>query len=40
MTSDPDELASQLGTVDSLMDREAGMYDHLKATEATGVIKV
>ncbi|MGY2874066.1 murein DD-endopeptidase MepM/ murein hydrolase activator NlpD [Marmoricola sp. URHA0025 HA25] len=30
----PDELASQLGTVDSLMDRESGMYDHLKATEA------
>jgi len=32
--TDPDELASQLGTVDSLMDRETGMYDHLKATEA------
>jgi murein DD-endopeptidase MepM/ murein hydrolase activator NlpD len=31
---DPDELASQLGTVDSLMDRESGMYDHLRATEA------
>ncbi len=31
---DPDELASQLGTVDSLMDRESGMYDQLKANEA------
>jgi murein DD-endopeptidase MepM/ murein hydrolase activator NlpD len=32
--TDPDELASQLGTVDSLMDRETSMYDDLKATEA------
>jgi murein DD-endopeptidase MepM/ murein hydrolase activator NlpD len=32
--TDPDELASQLGTMDSVMDRETGMYDELKATEA------
>jgi murein DD-endopeptidase MepM/ murein hydrolase activator NlpD len=31
---DPDVLASQLGTVDSLMDRESGMYDQLRANEA------
>jgi murein DD-endopeptidase MepM/ murein hydrolase activator NlpD len=32
--TDPDELASQLGTVDSLMDRESALYANLKATEA------
>jgi murein DD-endopeptidase MepM/ murein hydrolase activator NlpD len=31
---DPEELASQLGTVDSLLERQTGMYDELKATEA------
>jgi murein DD-endopeptidase MepM/ murein hydrolase activator NlpD len=31
---DPDELATQLGTVDSLVDRETAMYADLKATEA------
>lgn len=32
--TDPDELASQLGTMDSMLDRETGAYDDLKATEA------
>jgi murein DD-endopeptidase MepM/ murein hydrolase activator NlpD len=31
---DPDELATQLGAVDSLMDRQTALYDDLKATEA------
>jgi murein DD-endopeptidase MepM/ murein hydrolase activator NlpD len=31
---DPDELAIQLGAVDSLMDRQTALYDDLKATEA------
>jgi murein DD-endopeptidase MepM/ murein hydrolase activator NlpD len=31
---DPETLASQLGTVDSLLDRETAMYADLKATEA------
>ena len=32
--TDPDELATQLGAVDSVMDRETSAYDDLKATEA------
>jgi murein DD-endopeptidase MepM/ murein hydrolase activator NlpD len=32
--TNPDELASQLGTMDSLLERETGMFDELKATEA------
>jgi septal ring factor EnvC (AmiA/AmiB activator) len=32
--TDPDELATQLGAMDSLLERETGMYDKLKATEA------
>jgi murein DD-endopeptidase MepM/ murein hydrolase activator NlpD len=32
--TDPDELATQLGAMDSLLERETGMYDELKATEA------
>lgn len=31
---DPDELATQLGAADSLMDRQTALYDDLKATEA------
>ena len=31
---DPETLASQLGTVDSLLDRETALYQDLKATEA------
>jgi len=31
---DPETLASQLGTVDSLLDRETALYADLKATEA------
>jgi murein DD-endopeptidase MepM/ murein hydrolase activator NlpD len=32
--TDPDELATQLGAVDSVMDRQTSLYDDLKATEA------